>query len=134
MMELIALMIFALLPLKMQTKMDALTKQLIQDAMMDSPAPEMFAIQNPKVQWMDALMKAWTLNVMMDLHALKIPALQLTKTRMKVDVYLPPILLTAKTALSAHQMYVPQEVKMQTVMVVYLPKLIPDVMMDLHAL
>src|SRR3990167_1961246 len=133
MMELIALMMFALLLLKAQTKTDALTKQLIQDVMMDSHAPEMFATQNQKMQWMDALTKAWTANVMMDLHALKMLAHLEAKVRMKMDVYLLLILLIVKIALSAHQMYVPQEVKMQTAMVVYLPKLIPDAMMDLHA-
>src|SRR3990167_5676845 len=72
--------------MKMRMKMDVFTDQLIQDVTMDSPAPEMPAIQNPKMQWMDALMKAWTLNVMMDLHALKMFALQLTKMPMKMDV------------------------------------------------
>src|SRR3990167_3908205 len=81
-----ALLMLALLPLKAQMKMDVFTDQLIQDVMMDSPAPEMPATQNQKMQWMDALMKSWTLNVIMDLHALKMLAPQLTKMRMKMDV------------------------------------------------
>src|SRR3990167_4511796 len=133
MMKLIALTIFALLPLKTQMKTDALTKQLIQDVMMVLDAPEMPATQNQKMQWMDALTKAWTVNVMMDLHALRTLAHLKAKVLMKMDVYLLLTLLIVKIALSAHQMYVPQEVKMQTAMVVYLPKLIPDAMMDLHA-
>src|SRR3990167_7105644 len=116
------------LTLKMPTMMVALLNLLIQAVTTDLHA------QWTLVDLKDANKSSITLLVMMDLHALKMLAHLEAKVRMKMDVYLLLILLIVKIALSAHQMYVPQEVKMQTAMVAYLPKLIPDAMMDLHAL